>query len=49
MGEMKTGRIYALKSFQNELIYVGSTTKKLKYRFTQHKYDYKRWLNGKIN
>jgi hypothetical protein len=41
-----TGRIYKIVSSQTDKVYVGSTTNLLKYRLSEHKYDYKRFQNG---
>ena len=42
------GKIYALRSYQTELIYIGSTIeKRLSSRFSKHKYDCKMNLKGK--
>jgi hypothetical protein len=43
------GKIYAIKSNQTELIYIGSTIKELDIRFSEHKSDYKRYINGKTH
>ena len=45
MEEMKTGRIYALKSFQTDKIYIGSTINTINMRYSSHKYKYKLYLN----
>ena len=37
------GQIYKLSNPSNDLCYIGSTTKCLKYRLSKHKSDYKRW------
>ena len=44
---MKTGIVYVIQSLQTELVYVGSTIKKLSDRFRLHMSHYKQWLNGK--
>ncbi len=49
MEQVRTGRIYCLRSFQTDKIYIGSTTSKLIYRLTKHKNDYKRYLNNQFN
>lgn len=44
----KHGKIYCLRSYQTDRIYIGSTTEKyLSNRLCGHKSDYKRYLNGK--
>ena len=44
------GKIYAIRSYQTELIYVGSTIeKRLSARFSKHKSDYKMNLKGTKN
>jgi hypothetical protein len=40
------GKIYAIKSNQTELIYIGSTIETLNQRFSKHKNKYKRYING---
>jgi hypothetical protein len=44
--EIKTGTIYKLMSENSNKCYIGSTTRKLKERLSQHKHNYKRYLNG---
>jgi len=46
---MTIGRIYKIVSGQTNECYVGSTFNELKYRFRQHKDDYKKWKDGKHN
>jgi len=43
---MTIGRIYKIVSGQTNECYVGSTFNELKYRFRQHKNDYKQWKDG---
>jgi hypothetical protein len=43
---MENGKIYIIKSYNNDLCYIGSTNKSLKYRLCKHKTDYKRWVRG---
>ena len=43
--ELKTSRIYILRSFKTDKIYIGSTIRKLKYRLQEHKHHYERYLN----
>ena len=41
------GKIYTIRSYETELIYVGSTTeKRLSARFSKHKASYKIYLNN---
>ena len=49
MPDYKNGKIYALRSYKTDNIYIGSTTQTLSQRLGGHKRDYKRWLNGKKN
>ena len=44
-----TGRIYKITSAQTDNIYIGSTTKSLERRLSNHKSDYKRYLNNKTH
>ena len=42
------GKIYAIRSFKTDLIYIGSTCeKRLSARFCKHTNAYRRYLNGK--
>jgi hypothetical protein len=43
------GFIYKIESTLTDKIYIGSTTKKIEYRLTQHKYDYKRFIDGRFH
>lgn len=44
---MKIGRVYKIVVGQGNDVYIGSTFNQLKYRFRQHKGNYKRWKDGK--
>ena len=48
MEEMKTGRIYALKSFQTDKIYIGSTIQKMYTGGSKHQGDYKIYLQDSL-
>ena len=39
-------KIYALRNKGNNICYIGSTCKSLKYRLCKHKTDYKRYKKG---
>jgi hypothetical protein len=41
------GNIYRIQHIQSDLVYVGSTTNSIKYRWQQHKCLYKAWKEGK--
>ena len=41
------GKIYSIKSYKTDKIYIGSTTLKLSRRLSFHKSDYKGWKNNK--
>lgn len=41
------GKIYIIRSFQTNNVYVGSTVQKLNQRLQGHKQKYKLWKNGK--
>ncbi len=43
------GRIYKITSSECEGVYIGSTTQQLRTRFSKHKSDYKRYLDGRTN
>ena len=47
MPDYKNGKIYALRSYKTDNIYIGSTTQSLSQRLGGHKRDYKKWLNKK--
>jgi len=49
MVNYNNGKIYALKSYQTEKIYIGSTVLKLYQRLAQHRYKYKKYLNGETH
>lgn len=42
----QNGKIYAIKSHNSPLLYIGSTYRPCSYRFSIHKYNYKQWLNN---
>ena len=44
MPDYKNGKIYCLRSYKTNMIYIGSTTQSLSQRLGGHKKDYKRWL-----
>ena len=39
------GKIYSIRSYQTDLIYIGSSCSLLSKRFSRHKTDYKNWVN----
>ena len=43
------GRVYKLVSSNTDEIYIGSTVSTLSDRLCRHKYDYKRYMDGKQN
>ena len=45
----ENGKIYRIKSHKTDQVYIGSTTLPLSSRFSKHKSDYKRYLNGNFN
>jgi hypothetical protein len=45
--DYKNGKIYTIRSYQTDDIYIGSTTQTLTKRLSTHKGDFKRWKNGK--
>ena len=47
MRNYQNGKIYAIRSYQTDDVYIGSTTQSLSKRFSKHKEGYKRYLNGK--
>ena len=47
--DYKNAKIYVIKSKQTNNVYIGSTCQSLDKRLNDHKYNYKRWLNGKYD
>jgi len=45
--DYKNGKIYSIRSYQTDKIYIGSTTQPLSKRLYHHKTHYKKYLNGK--
>jgi hypothetical protein len=43
------GKIYTIRSYQTDEIYIGSTTQSLSKRLSCHKADYNKWKNGKCH
>jgi hypothetical protein len=46
--DYQNGKIYCIRSYQTELIYIGSTTQPLSKRLSLHKNNYKRWTIANI-
>jgi len=46
---MVFGRVYSIRSHQTTDIYIGSTTQILSKRMSDHRRDYKRYSNNKMN
>jgi hypothetical protein len=49
MSKYTQGKIYKLTSSHTDKIYIGSTTKSLNNRFSNHKWFYKSWLKSQTN
>ena len=49
MDKYKNGKIYTLRSFQTDDIYIGSTIEKLCSRMSKHRHEYKIWKKGKYH
>lgn len=47
MPDYKKSKIYKICDLNEEMIYIGSTVKKLYERLSQHKYNYKKYLEDK--
>ena len=47
--DYKNGKIYTIRSYQTDQIYIGSTTQTLTRRLSLHKSNFKKWKNGKFN
>jgi hypothetical protein len=43
------GKVYAIRSYQTDKVYVGSTTRSLAVRMAGHRGAHKRWKNGNKN
>ena len=43
------GRVYKIVSSETPNVYVGSTVSSLSQRFSEHRTDYKKYINGKFN
>ena len=46
MVNYQNGKIYSIRSYQTDLIYIGSSCNLLSRRFADHKVKYKNWVNG---
>jgi hypothetical protein len=49
MPDYSKGKIYKIVCNETGFIYIGSTVQKLNIRISDHKKDYKAWLDGKIH
>ena len=47
--DYKNGKIYSIRSYQTDDVYIGSTCSPLSKRLWGHKNDYKQYLNDKTN
>ena len=47
--DYKNGKIYTIRSYQTDKIYIGSTTQSLSKRLSCHKSNYKNYLDGKYH
>jgi len=47
--DYKNGKIYTIRSYQTDDLYIGSTTQTLTKRLSTHKSNFKRWKNGKYS
>ena len=41
----KNGKIYAIRSYQTDKYYIGSTIQSLSERLTNHRSEYKKWVD----
>ena len=46
MPNYQNGKIYTIRSFQTDDIYIGSTIEKLCSRMTKHRYEYRKYLKN---
>lgn len=44
--DYKYGKIYVIRSYKTNLVYVGSTTQHLCQRMSKHRINYKQWLKN---
>ena len=49
MVNYKNSKIYVIRSYQTDKVYIGSTTQPLSKRLQKHKNSYKMYKNGKSN
>lgn len=49
MVKYENGKIYSIRSYESDEVYIGSTVKTLSQRFSQHKKDYKKYLDNKYS
>src|SRR3989304_4474270 len=49
MVNYQKGKIYAIRSYTTDMVYIGSTTQPLSRRLSKHRSNYKRFLAGKYN
>lgn len=49
MPDYQKGKIYAIRSYQTDDVYIGSTCKKLSARMADHRSDYRRYGINKAN
>jgi hypothetical protein len=47
--DYKNGKVYTIRSYKTDDIYIGSTTQTLTKRLSKHKGDFKSWKKGKRN
>jgi len=47
MPNYQNGKIYCIRSFKTDDIYIGSTTRRLCERIAEHKRNYKKWIKQK--
>ena len=49
MPNYKNGKIYSIRSYQTDNIYIGSTTRPLSERMNEHRSKYKKFLQGNFH
>src|SRR3990167_8898674 len=49
MVNYSNSKIYTIRSYSTDMVYIGSTTQSLSVRMAEHRCDYKRYLAGKFN
>lgn len=49
MPNFQNGKVYSIRSYQTNMVYIGSTTQSLAKRIGAHRANYRAYLNGKFH